>query len=122
MNFHRPVQPYFRQKKNPHFFQQLSNQRVYSLWRDRDLLLAVGKVLLVFCPVLLVLHLWLATFFDTLQKSVQEGENLRLERMENQAGLKLKWDQMLLPERVQVIAAEKLALHVPEKEQITYIK
>ena len=122
MNFHRPVQLHFRQKKNPHFFQQLSNQRVYSLWRDRDLLLAVGKVLLVFCPVLFALHLWLATVFDTLQKSVQEGENLRLERMENQAGLKLKWDQMLLPERVQVIAAEKLALHVPEKEQITYIK
>ena len=122
MNFHGTVRPYFRQKTNPQFFQQLSRQKVCSPFCDRDFLVALGKMVVVFCPVLLALHLWLAASFDSLQKSVQVGENIRYERMESQADLKIKWDQMLLPERVQVIAAEKLALHVPEKEQVTLIR
>jgi len=79
-------------------------------------------MLLVFCPILLAVHLWLASSFNTLQKSVQADEIVRYELMENQISLKAKRDQMLLPERVRVIAAEKLALHVPEKEQVTFIR
>jgi hypothetical protein len=122
MNFHSPAQPYFRSRANPHFLQQLNNQRVCPLWGDRTLWLSVGKMLLVFCPILLALHLWLASAFINLQKTVQAGEIVRYELMEHQMSLRAKRDQMLLPERVRVIAAEKLALHVPEKEQMTLIK
>lgn len=83
---------------------------------------ALGKMLLVFFPVLLALHLWLAASFDTLEESVQVGENIRNELMGNQASLTTKREQMLSPERVRGIAAEKLALYVPEKEQVTFIK
>ena len=105
-----------------HFFQQLSNQKVCPPWSDGRLLLSIGKMLLVFCPMLLAVHLWLASSFNTLQKAVQAGETVRHELMENQNSLRAKRDQMLLPERVRVIAAEKLALHVPAKEQVTFVR
>jgi len=122
MNLYNPAQSYSRPKADLHFFQQLSNQKVCPPWGDRRLLLSVGKMLLVFCPMLLAVHLWLASSFNTLQKAVRADETVRHELMENQISLRAKRDQMLLPERVRVIAAEKLALHVPEKEQVTYIK
>lgn len=79
-------------------------------------------MLLVFCPILLTVHLWLASTFNNFQESVQMGDNIRHELMENQASLMDKRDQMLLPERMRVMAAEKLALHVPDKEQITLVR
>ena len=122
MNSHYPAQPYFRPPANAHFFQQLSNQKVSPLWGDRTLLFLVGKMLLVFCPILLAVHLWLAASFNNLHTSVQMGEIVQHGLMESQSSLKAKRDQMLLPERVRVIAAEKLALHVPDKEQMTFLK
>jgi hypothetical protein len=122
MNFHSTAQPYLRPRANAHFFQQLSNQKVCPLWGDKTLLFSVGKMLLVFCPMLLTVHLWLASSFNNLHTTVQMGEIVQHRLMESQSSLKTKRDQMLLPERVRVIAAEKLALHVPEKEQMTFIK
>jgi hypothetical protein len=92
------------------------------MWSDRNLLLLMGKMLFVFCPILLTVHLWLASTFNNFQASVQMCDNIPQELMENQAGLMAKRDQMLLPERMRVIAAEKLALHVPDKEQITLVR
>jgi hypothetical protein len=122
MNLHNPAQPYFRPRANVHFFQQLSTQKASSLWGDRKFLLFLGKMLLVFCPMLLAVHLCLAASFNNFQQSIQVGENIRHELLENQSNLRVKRDQMLIPERVRLMAAEKLALHVPEKEQVTFIK
>ena len=122
MNFHNPAQPYFQPRANSHFLQQLNNQKVCPLWGDKTLLFSVGKILLVLCPIMLALHLWLASSFNNIHESVQRGESIRRELMESQVKLSAKREQMLVPERVRVVAAEKLALHVPEKEQVTLFK
>ncbi|MBU1565503.1 MAG: hypothetical protein KJ630_07730 [Proteobacteria bacterium] len=118
MNFHNPAQPYFRSRANTHSLQQLHKQKVFSLSRDRKVWFSAGKMLLVLCPMLLAVNLWLASSFNKLSQSVQVLENVQHELIESQITLRIKKDQLFSPERVRVIAAEKLALNIPEKEQV----
>lgn len=118
MNFHNPAETYFRPRARAHFLQELDQQKVFSLSGDRKLWRSVGKILLILCPLLLAVNLWLASSFNNLEKSVQVVENLRYELMESQNNLRAKRDQLLSPERVRIIAAQKLSLHVPGKEQV----
>jgi cell division protein FtsL len=117
-DYHNSAQPYFRSRPNSRFLQQYSKQKVYSLSGDRNLWLAVGKPLLVFCPLFLAMNLWLASCFNNLEQSVQAVENVRHELMDRQINLRAKKDQLSSPERVRKIAEEKLSLYVPEKEQV----
>jgi len=121
MNYHNSVQPYCRPRANWRLPQQLSEQKVFSLSGERKLWFSVGKMLLVFCPMLLAVNLWLASSFDILEQSVQTVENVCHELMESQSNLRTKREQLFSPERVRIIAAEQLALHVPEKEQVNIL-
>lgn len=121
MNFHNSAQPYFRARANARFLQQFDQQKVFSLSGDRKLWHAVGKMLLVFCPMFLAVNLWLGSCFNNLEQSVQAVENVRHELMDRQIGLSAKKSQLSSPERVRIIAAEKLSLNVPEKEQVTVL-
>lgn len=120
MNFHNPAQSYFRPMVNTRFRQQLRKQKVFFLPGDKELWLSVGKILLVLCPLVLAVNLWLASSFNNLEASVQAVESVRHELMDNQINLRAKRAQLFSPERVQMIAAEKLSLHVPGKEQVKF--
>ena len=121
MNFHNSAQPYFRARADARFLQQFDRQKVYSLSGDRKLWFAVGKMLLVLCPMLLAVNLWLGSCFDDLEQSVQAVENVRHELMDRQINLRARKSQLSSPERLRIIAAEKLSLNVPEKEQVTVL-
>jgi hypothetical protein len=118
MNFRNPAQSYLRPRANVHFLQALDNQKVFSLSGDRKLWISVGKMLLVLCPLLLAMNLWLASSFNNFEQSVQALELVHQEHMDSQNNLRTKRDQLLSPERVRVFAAEKFALHAPKKEQV----
>ncbi len=75
-------------------------------------------MLLVFGPIVLVGHFWLASLFNNLEKSVHAAENVRHELVDSQICLRAKRDQMFSPEWIQSNAAEKLSLHTPAKEQV----
>ena len=120
MNFHYPAQPCCRPRVNSRFLQQLDNQQVTSRSVDRKLWLSVGKVLLVLCPMVLAVNLWLASSFKNLEQSVQALENVSHQLMENHISLRAQRDQVFSPERVRIIAAEKLSLYAPEKEQMKF--
>jgi hypothetical protein len=120
MNFHNPAQSYFRPLANTHFKNQLQKQKALSWPGDKELWFSVGKMLLILCPIILVVNLWLASSFKNLEVSVQAVENVRHELMDNQINLRAKRAQLFSPERVQMIAAEKLSLHVPGKEQVKF--
>lgn len=75
-------------------------------------------MLLVFGPIVLAGHLWLASLCKNLEKSVHAADNVRHELLGIQISLKAKRDQMFSPEWIQSNAAEKLSLHRPAKEQI----
>ncbi len=118
MNFHNSAQTYYRPRAHSHLFQQLTSQQDISRSGDGNVRRVVGKVLLVFCPLVLAINLGLASCSHTLEQSVQAVSNDRHERMERQIGLRAKKEQLSSPERVRIIAAEKLSLYVPDQEQV----
>ncbi|MFH0782316.1 MAG: hypothetical protein V2B20_10260 [Pseudomonadota bacterium] len=118
MNIHSQVQPYLRPMTKSGFRQHLCKQKTFPLLGDKRLWISVGKMLLVLCPMVLVGHLWLASLFKNLEKSVHAAENVHHELMDSQISLRTKRDQMFSPEWIQNNAAEKLSLHTPVKEQV----
>jgi hypothetical protein len=118
MIYHTPAQPYFRARANSPFLQELDRQKVFSLSVDRKLWLALGKMLLVLCPICLAVNLWLGSCCTLLERSTQAVDNSRHQLMERQISLSAERSYLLSPERVQFIAAKKLSLYVPEKGQV----
>lgn len=120
MNIQNPSQSYFRPMANMRFKQQLRKQKALSLPVERELWLSIGKTLLVLCPMVLVVNFWLASSFKNLEVSVQAVENVRHDLMDEQIKLRAQRAQLFSPDQVQPIAAEKLSLLVPGKEQVKY--
>ncbi len=116
MNVHNPAQSFLRPMVNTRFKQQFCRQKTLTV--DKVLWLSVGKVLVVLCPLVLVMNLWLASSLRNLDVSVKEVENLRLELMDKQIKLRAQRAQLFSPEQIQAIAAQKFSLHVPEKDQV----
>jgi uncharacterized protein (DUF58 family) len=118
MNVHNPAQSFFRPMVNTRFRQQFRRQKTLSWSGNRLLWLSIGKILLVLFPLVLVVNFWLAASFRNLEVSVQAVENARHELMDKQIRLRAQRAQLFSPEQIQLIAAEKFALHIPEKEQV----
>jgi hypothetical protein len=118
MNIHNPAQPYYRARAHSNLFRQLSGRQDISRSGDRKVWRAVGKMLLVFSPLVLAINLGLASCSHTLEQSVQAVSNVRHERVERQISLRAKKEQLSSPERVRIIAAQKLSLYVPDQEQV----
>ena len=66
----------------------------------------------------LAVHLWLAHMYENLERSVWAAENVRHELIDRQINLGAKKIQLSSEEHVRTIAAEKLSLYVPGKDQI----
>ena len=121
MNYHHyNSQPYFRQKVDAHFYQHLWEQKGFSWSGDRRLWFALGKTLFVLIPLLLLLNLWLVSRCAGFDYSLQVAGKVRQQLISEQVSLKIKKQQVSSPERVLLVAAERLALHVPEKEQVKH--
>jgi hypothetical protein len=118
MNFDNPVHPCYRPRAHSKLFQQVIRHQGVSRGSDRTVWRAVGKVLLIFCPFFFAINLGLASCSHTLEQSVQAASNIRHERMERQIDLRAQNEQLSSPQRVRLIAAEKLSLHTPEQEQV----
>ena len=122
MNFHYPVQACYRSRVPSRFVVELGNQKVFSLSGDKRLWRSVGKMLFILGVFLSAVHLWQAATLAHLEQSTVAAANIRNEHMERQIGLQSKRAQLLSPERVLVLAAEKLSLHVPEQEQVKLVQ
>ena len=118
MNFHNPAQSFFRPMVNTRFRQQFRKQKSLSWSGNRLLWLSIGKILLVLFPLVLVVNFWLAASFRNLEVSAQAVENARHELMDKQIKLRAQRAQLFSPEQIRLIAAEKFALHIPEKDQV----
>lgn len=78
----------------------------------------MGKLLIVLFPMVLAVHLWLAHCHENLEKSVRAAENVRHEFIDRQINLGAKKTQLSSLEHVRTVAAEKLSLYVPGKDQV----
>lgn len=118
MNFHNPAESYFRPIPRSRFHQELFGQKAFFLAGEKKLWLSVGKLLIVLFPMVLAVHLWLAHSHENLEKSVRAAENVRHEFIDRQINLGAKKTQLSSVEHVRTVAAEKLSLYVPGKEQV----
>jgi hypothetical protein len=118
MNIHNSVQPFYRYAPTAGFRQQVRRKKTFAWPGDRMLWISVGKILLVLCPLVLIVNLWLGASFRNLESSVREVENARLELMDKQIKLRAQRAQLYSPEHIQLMAAEKFSLRVPDKDQV----
>ncbi len=119
-SYHSHLQPCFRQKVDAHFSQHLRKQKGITWSGDRRLWLALGKTLFVLTPLLLLLHLWLVSRCAGLDDRLQVQGKVRQQLVSEHVNLRVKKQQVSSPERVRLVAAERLALHVPGKEQVKH--
>ncbi len=118
MNFHNPAQLYPRPMMRTQFRCQTRRQKVFTWSADKVLFFAIGKVMLILLPLVLVMNLWLASWSSSLIVSLKDVDNTHRILMDKQIKLRAEKAQLYSPEQVQLLAAEKFSLHVPGKEQI----
>ena len=107
-----------RPKNLPGFCQHLEEQRVFSLAGDKPLWLALAKLLLAIAPLLAAMQWQLSSTFNSYDRALTESQATHQVLLENRVALDTLRGRLSSPERIRFIAAEKLSLHSPAKDQI----
>lgn len=100
------------------FGQPFDEQRRPSLAGGRQLCLAVAKVLLAASPLLLAVQWYLCDTCASYEHRLAECRATNQLLQENMAALDSLRSRLSSPERIRVMAEEKLSLHRPGKEQV----
>jgi len=100
------------------FCQQLEEQRVFSLAGDKPLWFALAKLLLAIAPLLAALQWQLSSTSTSYSRALAESQATHHVLLENRVALDSLRGRLSSPERIRFIAAEKLSLHSPDKDQI----
>lgn len=100
------------------FAQQLEEQRVFSLGGDKPLWRTLAKLLLAVAPLLVAVQWSLSSTANTYSRALAESLATHHVLQENRAALDTLRGRLSSPERIRIIAAEKLSLYSPNKEQI----
>jgi hypothetical protein len=80
---------------------------------------AAGKVLLLFCPLLFVVNLWLSSSAERIAGAVLDAEKGRYVLLDENIKLRAERARLYSPQYIDKIAASRLALYAPEKKQVT---
>lgn len=94
-------------------------QNTFGLLGPKVFWVAIGKVLLVFCPLLLLVNFWLSSAANRVAGEIQVAEEGRYLLMDENIRLRAERARLFSPEYLDKMAANQLALYVPEKKQIT---
>lgn len=78
----------------------------------------VGKVALVLLPLVLAIHMILASIRGDIDRSIMAVDNQRHELMDKNIGLLAQRARLLAPDNIQQLAGEKLALFAATGDQI----
>jgi hypothetical protein len=98
--------------------QQL-RRKAFGLIGPKVLWIAVGKVLLLFIPLLFLVHFWLSSSAERNAVTILVAEEGRSVLMDENIKLRAKRARLYSPEYLNTMAANQLALYVPEKGQVT---
>lgn len=80
---------------------------------------AVGRVALVFSVLSFAAHFWLSSTAEDVSVALQEAENGRCILMDENVQLRAERARLISPAFIDKKAAGQLALHVPERDQVT---
>lgn len=98
--------------------QQL-RQKAFGLIGPKVLWIAVGKVLLLFFPLLFIVNFWLSSSAERNAATILAAEEGRYGLMDENIKLRAERARLYSPEYLNTKAAKQLALYVPEKGQVT---
>jgi len=94
-------------------------QKAFGLIGPKVLWIAVGKVLLIFFPLLLLVYFWLSSSAERNAAVILAAEEGRSALVDENIQLRAKRARLYSPEYLNTMAANQLALYVPEKGQVT---
>ncbi|MBU1568527.1 MAG: hypothetical protein KJ630_23235 [Proteobacteria bacterium] len=122
MNFHNITQgSYLRTVTSLGVRQQLQSRGVFDLPGGLILWKAVGRIVLSMLPFILAANMFLASTVDDVERSLIAIDNQRHELMDKNIGLLAKRARLYAPERVSLMAADKLSLYAASPGQIERI-
>lgn len=98
--------------------QHLSRRGIFELPGGHPMWLALGKVLLIFLPIVLILHLFLSSFVGSAEQSVRAADDVLYNLTIANSLLKSQKSKLFTPEQVRAIAGDALALYTPQKGQV----
>lgn len=117
----RPVRSAYRRPFNRRMNQIRHILKQFLLLAGpKTLWLAAGRVLLIFCAVSFFAHCWLSSMASKNAASLQEAETGRYAVMDKFVQLRAERARLISPDFIDKKAETQLALHVPEKDQITH--
>ncbi len=94
-------------------------QKGAALIVPKGLLVIVGRVVLIICPVLFLVNLWLSAAVNKLALEVMSAEEGCYLLVDENIKLRAERARLYSPAYLNEIAANRLALYVPEKNQVT---
>lgn len=94
-------------------------QKILVTFGPKVLWTAVGKMLLLFCPLLLLVNFWLSSSADRLTGEFEAAKEVRFVLMDEHIKLRAERARLYSPGYLNERAASQLALYVPGKEQVT---
>ncbi len=121
INYNAPIQTFGRQTAGVAYKQQVRRQQTdehsvsVAVWK------AFGKLMLVTLPILFTVNLCLSLYQGRIGSSIVGAEEARFDLMNTNITLRAKKAFLMSPEYIQTVAADKLALYVPKKNQIKHL-
>jgi len=116
--YNRPIlSSFMRQKWHQRLRQQVCQKALGHLG-SKVMLVAVGKVTLIFCPLLLLVHFWLSSVAEKNIATILAAEEGYSQLMDENIRLRAERARLYSPEHLDKKAASQLALYAPEKRQI----
>jgi hypothetical protein len=108
--YSRPMMPSMRQQ---------FRQQILGLFGPKVLWVAVGKVLLIFCPLLLLVNFWLSSSAERMATAILAAEEGRYLLVNENITLRAERARLNSPGNLNQRAANQFALYVPGKGQVT---
>ena len=118
MFINQSVQTYNRPMMPSSMRRQL-RQQILGLLGPKVLWVAVGKVLLLFCPLLLLVNFWLSSSAERMATAIQVAEDGRYLLVTENITLRAERALLNSPGYLNQRAASQFALYVPGKGQVT---
>ncbi len=118
MEFHNSTQLYIRPAVNIGVRQQLQRRGIFDLPGGVGLWRRAGWLLLVLIPLMLSINILIVSAIQEVDSALVKVDGQRHELMDKKIGLLAQRAEILAPENMQHVAAEKLSLYLPSKRQI----
>ncbi len=116
--YNRPMLPSFMRQKWHQRFRQQMRQKVLAYLGSKVMLVAVGKVALVFCPLLLLVVFCLSSAAEKNVATILAAEEGYSQLMDENIKLRAERARLYSPEYLDKKAAKQLSLYAPEKRQV----